>query len=421
MASTRPHTVPPGPAPRRVLRTVLVAEILSMTGSQLSAIAMPWFVLETTGSSGAMGRVMAAQMIAVAVFGVMGASLAGRLGPRRVMLVADCTRGPLVALVPLLHHFGLLPLPVFMLLLFAVGSFYAPYTASQQSLLPALVGDDEARLSRANAMLQGATRFTVLLGPPVAGLLIAWLGASAVLSLDAASYLVSAFLLRRGLPPGVALPVRAARHRLRDALRTVRRDRLLGNWTIAQVLGETTWQALFAMLPVLALLHYGGSSALAGLLLGAFGGGALLGTLLVGRALRRLSATRLATCGRLGQTAAFAVLPLPLGPAGLAAVLAVAGLLNGLSNAPMVAVRTSRIPVALRPATLTVIAAAGLTGGTLGLVGAGTAAETLPVSTVFTVLAALQVLAGAFFVVGAVRGRDAPAPAAAPAPGASPP
>ncbi|MFF8619058.1 hypothetical protein [Streptomyces sp. NPDC015350] len=56
------------------------------------------------------------------------------------------------------------------------------------------------------------------------------------------------------------------------------------------------------------------------------------------------------------------------------------------------------------------IAAAGLTGGTLGLVGAGTAAESLSAS---TVLAVLQVLAGAFFVRGAVRGRRPPAPAAA--------
>ncbi|MER5501974.1 MFS transporter [Streptomyces sp. NPDC002561] len=403
----------PRPAPRRVLRTVLAAEVLSMTGSQFSAIAMPWFVLETTNSSRAMGIVMAAQMIAVAVFGVMGASLAGRLGPRRVMLVADFTRGPLVALVPLLHHADLLPLPVFMLLLFAIGSFYAPYTASQQTLLPSLVGDDETRLSRANATLQGATRFTVLLGPPVAGLLIAWLGASTVLCLDAASYMASALLLRHGLPRGIVLSAGRTRHRLHDALRILWRDKLLGDWTIAQILGETTWQALFAMLPVLALLHYGGSSALAGVLLGAFGGGALLGTLLVGRALKRVSATRLAVCGRLGQTAAFAALPLPLGPAGLTAVLAVAGLLNGLSNAPMIAVRTTRIPAPLRSATLTVIAAAGLTGGTLGLVGAGTAAESLSASTVFTVLAVLQILAGAFFVRGAVRGRRPPAPAVA--------
>ncbi|MEW1656766.1 MULTISPECIES: MFS transporter [unclassified Streptomyces] len=408
MTAARPTTGTP--STRRVLRTVLSAEVLSMTGSQLSAVAMPWFVLETTGSSGAMGRVMAAQMIAVAVFGVMGAALAGRLGPRRVMLLSDLTRGPLVALVPLLHHAGLLPLPVFMVLLFAVGAFYAPYTASQQALLPALVGDDEEQLSRANALLQGATRLTVLLGPPTAGVLIAWLGASTVLVLDAASYLLSAALLRHGLPQALALPAPTVRPRIRDAFGALRRDRLLSHWTVGQILGETTWQALFAMLPVLALLHYGGSSALAGLLLGAFGGGALLGTLLVGRALRRFSATRLTLYGRLGQVAAFAVLPLPLGPLGLTALLATAGLLNGLSNAPMVAVRTTRIPAPLRSATLTVIAAAGLTGGTLGLLGAGTAAESLPVPTIFTALAVLQALAGVFFLLGAAQGRRTPSP-----------
>ncbi|MGW2253244.1 MFS transporter [Kitasatospora sp. NPDC001660] len=396
-----PTRSPDGGQRRRTLRLVLLAEVLSMSGSQLSAVAMPWFVLKSTGSSADMGAVMAAQMAAVAVFGALGAPLAGRLGPRRVLLVADYARGPLVALVPLLHDTGLLVLPVFMPLVFAIGSFYAPYTASQQALLPALVGDDETLLSRANARLQGATRLAVLLGPLAAGLLISSLGAATALVLDALSYLLSALLLTFGLPRRMAAPAHRSAHGLGDAVRVIRRDRLLGSWTIGQILGETAWQAMFALLPVLALRYYGGSATLAGLLLGAFGAGALTGTLLVGPALRRMSATRLAVLGRLGQTIAFGGLLLPIGAAGLAAVLLAAGLLNGLSNAPIAALRTTRIPATLRSTTLTVIAAAGLTGGTLGLAAAGVAADHLPIRLLFACLAVCQILAGACFVLGA--------------------
>ncbi|MFD0385400.1 hypothetical protein ACFQ2B_33320 [Streptomyces stramineus] len=126
-------------------------------------------------------------------------------------MFSDAARGPLIALVPILHAAGLLTMPVFMVLLFAVGSFFAPYVASQQAVLPALVGDDEALLSKANARLQGATRLTILLGPHAAGLLIAVMGAPAVLLLDALSFTASALLLRRGLPRGLPLaPARAA-------------------------------------------------------------------------------------------------------------------------------------------------------------------------------------------------------------------
>ncbi|WP_406841556.1 MFS transporter (plasmid) [Streptomyces sp. AHU1] len=398
---------------RRALRLVLFAEVLSMSGAQLSAVAMPWFVLETTDSSTDMGIVMAAQMAAVAVFGALGASLTGRLGPRRVLLIADWLRGLLVALVPLLHELGLLTLPLFMVLVFAIGCFYAPYTASQQALLPALVGDDEILLSRANARLQGATRLAVLLGPPAAGLFISSLGAATVLVLDAVSYLCAALLLSVATRRGVVAPAAPLGRSLGlgGALHVIRRDRLLSSWTIGQMLGEMGWQAMFALLPILALRQYGGSATLAGVLLGAFGGGALAGTLLVGPALRRVSAVRLAVLGRVGQTLAFAGLLFPVGALGLGVVLFTAGLLNGLSNAPIAALRTTRIPAELRSATLTVIAAIALSGGTVGLVAAGAAAENVPIRTLFICLAGCQVLAVACFVLGA-RERVAPRPGA---------
>lgn len=385
---------------RGTLRTLLCAEVLSMTGSQLSAVALPWFALQSTGSPAAMSKVMAAQMVAVAVFGLLGASLAGRLGPRKVLLLADTARAPLIALVPLLHSAGLLATPVFMVLLFAVGSFFAPYVASQQAILPALVGDDETLLSKANARLQGATRLTILLGPPAAGLLIAAMGAPAVLFLDALSFLCSAILLRWGLPRDLPIAVAPRRGRLRDSMAVLFRDRMLGHWTLAQILGESAWQALFALIPVFILLRHG-SSTLSGVLLGAFGGGALLGTFLVGPALRRLSNLRLAVLGRAGQGIAFLALLLPLGPGALTVFLVVVGLLNGVSNAPMAAVRTAAIPAPLRSSTLTVIAAGALSGGTLGLAAAGTAVESAGIQRTFMGLAIVQACGAALFLVGA--------------------
>src|SRR5206468_2878899 len=67
--------------------------------------------------------------------------------------------------------------------------------AAQRTLVPELVGEDEHAVGKANTFLQSAQRVTMLLGPAVAGVLIAWLGAPSVLVIDAATYVVSFVLV----------------------------------------------------------------------------------------------------------------------------------------------------------------------------------------------------------------------------------
>ncbi|WNG18184.1 MFS transporter [Cystobacter fuscus] len=388
---------------QRTLRVLLTAEFMSMLGTQLSAVGMPWLVLQLTGSSRDMGLVMAAQLAAIAVFGVFGASLVGRMGPRRVMLVGDTVRGPLVALLPLLYYLGWLNIGVFIVVMFAVGAFYAPYLASQQSILPLVVGEDEALLSRATATLQTATRLSVLIGPLLSGVLITALGAPVVLMLDAASFVASAVLLRLYLPrtePGME-PVKAGRQSVGAGARMLLSDRLVGSWSLGLVIGEMVWQALFALLPVIALTQQHGSPMVAGVLLAMFGGGAVTGTLLVGLLLRRVPALTLAVAGRVALGLAFVMLLLPLSIEALAGCLLLAGLLNGVSSAPIAAVRALRIPPAKRTESLTVATALALAAGALGWALAGTAAQSAGLPAIFHALAVLQVMAAALFVFGA--------------------
>ncbi|MBH1934820.1 MFS transporter [Streptomyces sp. AV19] len=388
------------------LRVLLAAETISMLGTQLSAVAMPWLALQLTGSTTDMGLVMAAQIAAIAVFGFFGASWTGRIGPRRIMIVGDTVRGPLVALLPLLYWLGWLGTPAFVAVMFAMGAFFAPYTASQQSILPTVVGEDEQLLSRANAALQSATRLSVLLGPVLGGALISLFDAPVVLLLDAVSFAASAVLLRLCLPHASGPPAAAARRSPASGLRTLLADRLVSSWSAGLALGEMAWQALFALMPVIAVTREDGSSVVAGVLLTSFGGGALLGTLLVGRLLKRLPARTLAVGGRVALGAAFAGLLLPLGTAGLAGLLVLVGFLNGASSAPVAAVRVLRIPAGRRTEALTVATAIALVGGTAGWLLAGTTVQRTGLSTTFACLAALQAAAAVLFVIGAAAGRD---------------
>src|SRR6266542_771029 len=152
----------------------------------MTALALPWFVLKTTGSAGRTGIVLAVEILPVALLGVSSGSLAARLGARRTMLGTNLLWAVLMSLIPVLHSLALLSFPILLILVFLAGALWTPFYSAQQALLPELVGEDERVLGHASALFQSATRMTYWVGPVLAGLLIAPLGAPTVLLIDAA-------------------------------------------------------------------------------------------------------------------------------------------------------------------------------------------------------------------------------------------
>src|ERR671937_1427966 len=73
----------------RSLAAVLVAETVSLSGSAMTFVALPWFVLATTGSTARMGWVLAAELIPVGLFGIPSGTLIARLGAKRTMNISD--------------------------------------------------------------------------------------------------------------------------------------------------------------------------------------------------------------------------------------------------------------------------------------------------------------------------------------------
>src|SRR5688572_3033741 len=190
----------------RGLRPLLAAEVISTTGGQMTWLALPWFVLVTSGSATRMSLVVAAELLGLAALGLPGGKLLGRFGAWRTMVFCDSTRAPLMLVVPLLHWTGGLSFGALLAIAAALGALSAPYFAAQKVIVPELLGEDEALVSRANALFQGATRATMLLGPVAGGVLIAFLSAPVVLAVDAATYAVSAVLLKLFVPRPEQLP-----------------------------------------------------------------------------------------------------------------------------------------------------------------------------------------------------------------------
>ncbi len=211
-----PH---PTPIARRgalrhpVMRGILAAEAVSALGTQMTFVALPWFVLTTTGSATRMGLVFAVELLPVALLGIPSALVVQRLGVRRTMFVSDLCRAPLLAAVPLLHLADLLTFPLLLGIVFVIGMFSAPYLTAQRLVIPETFRDDEALVVQGNGLLEGVIRLATLLGPAVAGLAISAVGAVNILYVDAATYVVAYLILASGLPkPAASL---AERRRVR--------------------------------------------------------------------------------------------------------------------------------------------------------------------------------------------------------------
>jgi MFS family permease len=390
----------------RSLVALLVAETVSATGMQMTWLALPWFVLTTTGSAGRMVLVVAAEAIGLALFGLPGGSVLARLGPRRMMMLSDGVRGPLTLLIPILHWGGVLSFPLLLALVFALGSFSAGYFAAQRTVVPEVLGEDERLVGKANAYLQGAQRVTLLLGPAAAGVLIAWIGAPSVIVIDAVTYLVS-FALVGGFIRRVAAPVAEERGGFLDGLRWLVRDPLLRTWSVAFVVGDAAWYAFFTAVPVLVVADYGADPKIAGWIFASFGVGAVAGNVVSLRLQERADGLLLVGTLVYGQALPVWVVAFHVPAAAIAGGIFVSGLFNGFVNPSIHAILTLRAPPSIRPRVLTATGAVLMLSGPLGLAASGPVLAAAGAHPVLVGFAAVQTAAMVLCSVASLRARAA--------------
>jgi len=395
---------------------LVAAEIVSTLGSRMTYLALPWFVLVTTGSPGKMTLVLAVEIAPMAVLGIPSGSLVQRLGARTTMLVSDFARAPLLAAIPLLDATGHLSFGLLLALVALLGCFMPPYFASQRTILPELVGEDERRMSQANSLVEGGTAMAGLIGPALAGVLIPVLGAPNVLYVDAATYLVSFLLILTLVPRRKPVAASAEEHGVLAGLRFLQQDRLLAPLAVTVIGFGFLGSALSAGLPVYAYNEFDGSSRIAGFFYAALGAGALVGSLVAVAAVRKVPPLRLAGLAAIGFVLPLWVIPfLPPAPVVFTALF-VATMFAPLINGPIIAVLTVRTPSGLRAKVMTAVISINTIAAPLGFLVAGQVLDRWGVAPLFAGVAiGITVMAGIFAaIVLRHRGPDA-APSAEPA------
>lgn len=268
--------------PRLPLVALLVADAISLTGNAMGFVAIPWYVLETTGSAALTGVVAALTFAPTVLAAFFGGAIVDRLGFRRTSVMADVASGLTVAAIPLLHATVGIELWQVFVLVFLGALFDAPGATARRSLLPDLVALSGTRIERATGINGAIQRGSLLVGAPAAGLLVAAIGATNVLWVDAATFAVSALLVARVVPafaphrdapdPGRYLS------ELLVGVRFITRDPLM-RMLVLTVLITNFLDAPFTVVFAVFALEAFGSAVHLGLMLGVFGGAALVGSL----------------------------------------------------------------------------------------------------------------------------------------------
>ncbi|GAA0596411.1 MFS transporter [Kribbella sandramycini] len=385
------------PTTRRPLTGLLAATSLSVTGNAIVAVAVPWLILQRTGSATAAGVAGAAAIAPVVLSALFGGALIDRLGRRFCAVGADILSALAVALLAFLDEaFGL---PFWgILALVALGAvFDGPGTAARETLRPDVAKATDTPLPRVNAWGEAAEATGALAGPGIAGVLLVTLGGFNVLWVTVGMFLLSATITALTIPahlsakpakePYLRSIVVGLRFLLREpGLRTVA-------ITAAVLVG---FIAPFESVVLNAHLQATDQATYYGFVVAAFAAGGLIGAILYGAAGHRLRERPVLiatlTITTLGL-AAFALLPpLPV----LIALAFGTGIASGPINPVVAVVMQARTPEHLRGRVIGSYTSVALAAGPLGLLLMGPIVDAGTPSLGFLVIAIGCALATAF-------------------------
>lgn len=362
---------PSADARRTPLFALVAAYFISTAGTAMSALAIPWLVLTTTGSASRTGLVVFAEMAPYVTLQAISGPWVDRLGAHRTCGWGNGIAAAAVGAIPALHAAGLLHLSVLLALVAIAGAVRGMSDCANTALLPGAASLAAMPLERVTGVNSGANQAGLLLGAPLAGVLIAVTGPATVVLVDAATFAVAALLISSLVPASVQPDTGATDEatplhyfgQLAEGVRFVRRDRLI--LTLIGMIGITNlldYALVAVMLPVWVRERLGEAAAL-GVIVGAGGIGALIGNGIGAWLSPRLPRRRTFAIGYLIAGAPmFVVLAFTSVLWPPLVMSFIAGLGAGAVNPILVAVTYERIPEALITRVMGVVKASAWVG-----------------------------------------------------------
>lgn len=348
------------PKPEHPLRNPLfrkwwIGASISLTGDQFYLVALPWVILQLTGSAVAMGTILMLAAVPRAVLMLLGGAVSDRFSPRKIMMCTASARTLFVAAIGVLLWRHQLQLWHLYLLAFAFGTADAFGAPAASTFLPSLVRKEQ--LLAANSVFQSTAQVTTIAAPAPAGLIVKAFGAAWAFLLDAFSFLfIIGALWQLPDPPQMAATIKKPPvwRSILEGIGHVYRDVPLRSlMSLAAVINFCLAGPMSVGLAYLAKQRFG-SAAAYGVLVSSIAAGGLAGALLAGvwkprrRGLLVLSVATLLALG--------------VGTIGLldrlwtiAGVLVLMGVSAGLANIQIVSWVQKRVEPAVRGRVMSVL------------------------------------------------------------------
>jgi MFS family permease len=281
----------------RQFRWFWIAAAVSLLGDQLTLIALPWLVLKLTADPLAVGSVIALAAIPRAAFMLVGGALTDRWSPRVVLLCSALGRMVLVAIIAEATFSGSIDMPLLYVAALLFGLVDAFSFPAQAAMPPRLLDDDV--LAGGNALVQGTAQLSLIVGPALAGLVIALAsagpaageviedqrGLAIVFAVDALTFLVPVVVLSliRERPAAGPAPGQSIIGALAEGLRYSWRDPGLRYFIGMLAMLSLVFRGPFVVgIPAFADRYLDQGAAGFGTLMSALGVGSIIGTLIAG-------------------------------------------------------------------------------------------------------------------------------------------
>jgi hypothetical protein len=365
-----PPATPSHPLRNSRFRRLWAGSAISLFGDQFYLVALPWVVLQTTGSAVAMGTILMAASIPRAVLMLMGGAVADSLSPRRILIGTAFGRTLVVGAVGALLWFRVLQTWELYVLGLAFGVADAFSLPASSAYMPSIVGREQ--LVAANSVMQTTAQLTTIAGPAPAGLVIKALGAAWAFVIDAVSFLfIIAALWTLPDPPRAASQKKPAMWpSMLEGLRYVRRDGALSSLVVlAAMLNVCIAGPMSVGLAYMAKTRLGSPAAF-GLAVSSLAAGSLAGALMAGLVkVRRRGLLLLAASATIGVClAAFGFL---YRLAAIAGLLVVMGACAAVTNIHLASWIQGRVDAAVRGRVVSVLMLSAIGLQPFSLAGAG--------------------------------------------------
>jgi MFS family permease len=308
-------------------RSLWLAQVGSLIGTWMQTVGAQWLLVEEPGAEALVAMVQVASMLPALVLALPSGALADILDRRRMLIGTQLFQACVATALTVLTLAGRMSPALLLTFTFLLGCGIALTLPAYQAFIQEIVPPSQVRSAAAlgGVAVNGARA----IGPAIAGLLIAQVGAGAVFALNAASYVVLILVLlglRRPKPAAEGAPERLL-GAMRAGQRYVRHSLVVRRMLLRVGLFVLPGAALWALLPLVASRLLGTGPTGYGVLLAALGAGAVLGADLLPRLGARLPPNRLLLVSGAAFTASLlacvlvgdlVVLALLLVPAGIA-------------------------------------------------------------------------------------------------------